>query len=518
MSASDAQRMMKLFAGYMEAHGTHGKTETRPGAVKKEIKRSAKTVREPITEEVWQQHLDGERALGIMNIDEDFNSFWGCLDIDDYAGLNHSYIAGVCEKHNFPVVVCRSKSGGAHVFLFVQPAVPAASMREKISKMALILGKTDSEIFPKQTQVLFDKGDLGSWLNMPYYASRNTDRFCITTDQRQLSLSEFLDYAEKRVIDYDDFADVGSEAQFDPIEDLEEGPPCVRILATQGFPPGTRNGGLFALGTLAKKKFPEEWEAKVEDWNRRFMDPPLDSGEVHSVKTSLKRKDYHYRCGDEPIKSYCDKQSCRRMKYGVGGGTAAAVISTISVLDSEPKLFFVTLDMDNAKRNVVECDSATLSNFRYFSIAALEQCLITMPPCKQEDWTNQVNRMMAKANIIDAPPEISTTGVFLEHMEKFCTDKHSAQVREEILLGKVWYDEQTNRYWFRLKDFMDHLQRKKFETYTRPQVSMKIKAEGGGRDFLNLHGKGVNVWWVPGTLFSIQLEPHQLPQIQEIPI
>ena len=49
--------------------------------------------------------------------------------------------------------MCRSKSGGAHVFLFTDSFAPAALFRSKLKDMAAKLGYANAEIFPKQNKV-----------------------------------------------------------------------------------------------------------------------------------------------------------------------------------------------------------------------------------------------------------------------------------------------------------------------------------------------------------------------------
>jgi hypothetical protein len=46
------------------------------------------------------------------------NVRWGCIDIDSYAGFDHQKLINKIKQFKLPLVVCRSKSGGAHVFLF----------------------------------------------------------------------------------------------------------------------------------------------------------------------------------------------------------------------------------------------------------------------------------------------------------------------------------------------------------------------------------------------------------------
>jgi hypothetical protein len=40
-------------------------------------------------------------------------------------------------------------------------------MQSKLKEMAIILGYEGSEIFPKQTEILVERGDTGNFLNYP---------------------------------------------------------------------------------------------------------------------------------------------------------------------------------------------------------------------------------------------------------------------------------------------------------------------------------------------------------------
>ena len=67
--------------------------------------------------------------------------------------------------------MCRSKSGGAHIFLFTETLVPAVELKYAMEKCAAILGVKDimDRIYPMQTKILASRGDTGSYLNIPYY-------------------------------------------------------------------------------------------------------------------------------------------------------------------------------------------------------------------------------------------------------------------------------------------------------------------------------------------------------------
>ena len=70
-----------------------------------------------ISDQDYQDHLDGkDPALGVIPINENNSCRWGCIDVDEY-NLDHKKLAASIKSHKFPLVMFRSKSGGAHLFL-----------------------------------------------------------------------------------------------------------------------------------------------------------------------------------------------------------------------------------------------------------------------------------------------------------------------------------------------------------------------------------------------------------------
>src|SRR5580700_739404 len=99
---SAAERMMQLFAGHRSAHGTHGEPR-QAGNGKMEIKTTARTLREPVTIDLWESHLKGERPLGGIPIDEDSMCQWGCVDVDEYKSNVLGYVQAA-ETAKLPLV------------------------------------------------------------------------------------------------------------------------------------------------------------------------------------------------------------------------------------------------------------------------------------------------------------------------------------------------------------------------------------------------------------------------------
>src|ERR1035438_5975964 len=112
-----ARHFRALFAGMERAHGTYGKPSERREEDGK-LKGAATTKREPVTDALWQEHLAGVTGLGIIPIRDDSTCVFGAIDVDVYADLDHGRVASRVLRLGFPLITCRSKSGGAHLYLF----------------------------------------------------------------------------------------------------------------------------------------------------------------------------------------------------------------------------------------------------------------------------------------------------------------------------------------------------------------------------------------------------------------
>ena len=147
--------------------------------------------RQPVTDDLWEDHLAGkDPALGVIPINEDNMCKWGCIDVDVY-NVDHLVLMRNIKGFSFPLVTFRSKSGGAHLFLFAKEFIPASLMQSKLKAMADALGYAGSEIFPKQTEILVERGDTGNFLNLPYHGGVRGLRYAIKAGGEAASLESF---------------------------------------------------------------------------------------------------------------------------------------------------------------------------------------------------------------------------------------------------------------------------------------------------------------------------------------
>ena len=332
-------KFKNIFEGLKIAYGQYQKGERSENG-KQQGK--AFIVRKNVSDDLWEKHLQGEGpALGIIPIREDSTCRWGCIDIDSY-NLDHSSLIQSIRDLGFPLIVCRSKSGGAHVFLFTREFISAALMQQTLKRIAKVLGYEGCEIFPKQTEILVERGDTGNFLNLPYYNGTKGLRYAINDSGSSCTLEEFYEL-------YDICACTKQEVEKIKVEEkkIEEafpsGPPCLNKLASVGFGEGSRNNALFNIAVYYKQAHPDSWEDKIVEANLKYMEPKLSNGEVQQLIKSVNRKGYDkYRCKDAPINAVCQSGLCRTKRFGVGyGEEEMPVLGNLTKYKSTPPQWFL---------------------------------------------------------------------------------------------------------------------------------------------------------------------------------
>ena len=184
-------RFSSLFAGLERAHGTYEIKDSRADG---KLTGKAVTVREKVTIQHWKDHLAGTKGLGIIPINDESKVKFGAIDVDEYAELNLKELSIKLNQLKLPLIPCRSKSGGVHLYLFCKEWIAASVMKLKLEELSSALGFGGCEVFPKQIQILAERGDVGGWINMPYFNATNTERYAIL-NENNLSPEQFLDLA-----------------------------------------------------------------------------------------------------------------------------------------------------------------------------------------------------------------------------------------------------------------------------------------------------------------------------------
>ena len=226
------------------------------------------------TTELYQQHLEGKISLGIIPITDKSSCKFGAIDIDDHkkGGIKKDFDYNTLLKKikflKLPVTVFKSKSGGAHCYLFLDKFYPAIDVRHIMKKFAYALGcSRDIEVYPKQEKL--KPSDNGNFINLPYKGG-NT-RVLLDFEGKELNTSEAMLYASKRVT---------NESNWSKFKLLDHG-------KSQD-----RNNRTFAATAFIKKHY-GDWEDQVVEYNKIFNNPPLEEKELfQTVISSNEKKDY----------------------------------------------------------------------------------------------------------------------------------------------------------------------------------------------------------------------------------
>ena len=350
------------------------------------------------------------------------------------------------------MIVCRSKSGGAHAFLFTKEFVPATVMRVKLKLIASAMGFAGVEIFPKQDYIRVDRGDTGSFLNLPYHGNGRTVRYAYGLDGDTLTLDQFFNLHEQVSLTTEKLNEFKIENKEEKKDHFDGMPPCLVTLLSDGVPDGQRNNCMYNVGVYLKKRYPdkEEWQSHMFTYNKQFMTPPLDATEINTLIGSLDSKEYNYKCKDEPIHSCCDSKKCALQKFGVGDNTPPPEIAEIRKYDSDPPIYFASIDGES-----VEVDDATLHDPEKFSLACMNQIGKPMMPVAKHVWRRLLIKLFANLETIPAP-ESSKLDVQLKEILADYINKTPGKELKDVMRGIAFTDTAGFTY-FKFKDFWKFL-------------------------------------------------------------
>lgn len=495
LSADQLARFQRLFRGRETSHGEYRKHQGKEN----------RTAEGGPTTEMFQRHLQGTGfVLGIIPVTQENICYFGGIDLDDDAA-DHAAIAGIVEHAGLPLVVCRSKSGGCHLYLFLKDPAPAGAVRAKLKAWVDVLklqnpekdtpGKKKKrdpvEVFPKSAQ--YTEADLGNWINIPYYDTKKTLRYAVNSEGEELSFDEFLDYAEEKAISSFELEAVEAGGFFG------KGPPCLEELDEVGYSEGSRNMGLMNVAILFKAMAPpndpDAWHEQLRDYNEEKFDPPLSRKEVDSLIKSVGSRDYHYKCDELPIQPYCKKAACNKREFGIKMFKRKLRDERLPDLENprkvttDPPRWLVSVNGQDV--DLMTEDLLILPRFRR---AVLEKVNTVFPMMSQGDWDMIVSKLLTGLTIIEAPPDAGVHGQFRQLLNDFLFRRHQTRSKEDLLTGMPV--PHGPKVYFRGQDLWNFLQRKHFRDYTQSKLFTVLREMGAGHQQLNVKKQCVQVWFI----------------------
>ncbi len=266
--------LVALFAGGDHCHYVARST----GRIRADGKAEADyvAVHNPPDAAAWRMHLaDGDPSwLVVIPIRRpDSRCRFGAIDIDNFR-IDHAALARRVDALGMPLIVDRSKSGGAHLWLFLTDWAPAARVRALLKRWAAALGHAGVEVFPKQDQI--DGAHDGNGIAAPY----RKGTFAYGPHGNVLGLGEFISRAEQLRV------------TIEQAEGIEVAVPAATLIAARAaapiadaLGPGQRYPALFSLaGTMRRRGMSDEaiFAALMAE-NLAKCDPPHDEQTIRAI-------------------------------------------------------------------------------------------------------------------------------------------------------------------------------------------------------------------------------------------
>lgn len=458
-------------------------------------------------------HFSGKLGIGCVPLRDDDTCYWGAIDIDNHGKSEDTDIAGVekaVQDLGLPLVACRSKSGGVHLYLFMNEPVRAELVRRVLKMWAdrLSVPGTDC-LFPKHDRMNRDnetgeKG-LSNWINFPYFdtTKHKTIRYAVING-KPAPLSMFLDYAEGK-------RQTGLDIQRWANFDHSEAPPCLQAKFKDGFVPGERNAGVYQITVYARKKERDlDTAAEVaHELAEQYM-PDLKYGERQKTIKSGLSKTYNYKCDD--FKDVCDKEACRKRKYGVSETQYRDMRSKellpefadaiMWVGSTEPRWSVKARMSEGIEYEIKYLNTDELRKYDLFRRRMIEMTPVFLPPMKQGEWDTIIGPVMAAKISMPMPEDTTELGVIKTRLREFLgkanfdVDFTDTKERKPLLRGLpvVQNYKGLDYIMFRSQDFEKYIKDTKTDL-TKKDMWLRITNELGAQsDRIRVGPNFVSVW------------------------
>ena len=417
----------KYFAGYNLAYGQADMSRLEIDPITKKHKPTYRWNDEEATADIYKQHLTGEKSIGIQPCNESGLARFGVIDVDfkDYKNYDRKKFVEIIQNNNLPLIPVLSKSGGIHLYLFLDTFISAVIIRSFLSNLLpLFKLKHDTEIFPKQTKLVKDsetgKINKGNFINLPYF--KKQERKAINTDGTEFSYEEFIKVIEANLVKEEDIKKITNKIEaetMDGVDDIfKDGPPCLAALSkvAKNHDFDGKDRFLYNYHVFVKAKYEDNWEQMVMDAPVKFFSGAnAHAWDKQKLKAKLKswRESYKgYTCTQSPINDFCKKGICVKRKFGVLHGSKGSypVLTNLIKVDLEPEAeytFDVTLP-DGVDTRTVHCKTVEHVNDQRKRRNAISKYAGFPPPIIKGADDQQVLEDLYRTLTVQDPP-IGTT-------------------------------------------------------------------------------------------------------------
>ena len=299
---------VEIVTGFMELF--RGRTDVY-GSVE------GKSIKAPVTRQLYADHLAGKKSIGIYPLLDDGKCHFAAIDLDEKDFSKILSLRNSLNDLGVKAYICQSKSKGFHLYLFAdEKGWVAKNVREMLTRL---LNKLNicAEIFPKQDK-LDEVIKYGNYINLCAFSST---RPFLNAEQKSVPIELALQLIQKNSQEVIDKATQGLPPLAPApglvkllkkragIKTKTKSPPCVEKLL-EGVESGMRDEAAFAIARhlLDQGLIPEEVLSRLVAWDA-CNKPPL--ADIHTLQTKVESAQRGYGFGCKSITSGLLSYACK---------------------------------------------------------------------------------------------------------------------------------------------------------------------------------------------------------------
>ena len=485
------EKYIKFFEGYRLAYGVADMSTLKIDPESRKQKPIYRWNDEELTDEVYKNHLDGTQSIGVQPCNESGQARFGVIDIDpnDYGDFDRKFFIDTIQSYSLPLVPVLSKSGGLHLYIFINKFIGASLIKSFLSNLLPIFKlKPDTEIFPKQTQLTKDNetGQLnkGNFINLPYF--KKTERVAINVDGTQFTFDQFIEVIENNTVNQEDLKIITDSIEKQDMEGVDEefieGPPCLahlsKIMKNPKF--DGKDRFMYNYHVFVKMKYPDDWQKKVKNAPVKYFigehanawDDKMVAAKVRSWTKQFKG----FTCTQSPISEHCKRGICVKKKFGILAGSKGnyPVLTNLKKidLDPEPEYEFDVTKPDGISTATVHCKSIEHVNDQRKRRNAIAKAAGFPPPIIKGEEDQTVLEELFKTQKLVHPPIGTSPKEKLHDVLHAKINGPKAMNDASFKSGTVLIEE--GYAYFKFDKFYDKLRSKNWK-YTEDKTGVMMK-------------------------------------------
>jgi hypothetical protein len=297
---------------------------------------------------------------------------------------------------------------------------------------------------------------------MPYQGTTKgyCTRYCLTDDGKAISIDDFFDHVEKFRITPKQFDDLTiqteNKEQNGPEPEWNEYPPCTQAFISNKVGEGQRNNALFNLAVLAHLKNPDQLKTELYERNKTCMNPPVErDSELDAIVAQIKDKEYFYQCETPIAKQFCNKEACRKRKYGIGPNQYIPTVDSFFKHNTNPPYYVLTME-----GNQIQLLGKQIVQQQLLREELFDQADIVWQTLNKRDWNMFLVSLKAmQKEVEDMKPGDDEKEDFNYYTRMFIQETEPGDDISQLQAGYIFKDDEF--VYFNLHTFKDFLNKKK---------------------------------------------------------